>query len=293
VKPRELGPGQQTRVWTTTGNGEEPRLVWETGQVLLEAPNWAPDGVSLILNGDGVLWRLDLQKGSCEPIPISGVPDLNNDHVLAPDGQSVYVSANDWHIYRAPLRGGPAVRVSDDATMPGLMHFLHGVSPDGSRLAFIGLQPVGDDWWARANVFTMSSTGGGYEQITHGTAAWDGSEYSPDGGWIYGNTEAFDGHAQIARMRPDGSELEQLTFDDRVNWFPHLSPDGRRACYVSFEPGTEGHPPDVWVEVKIVQNDQWSHAPTIARIFGGQGSLNVNGWSPDSTRFAYVDYPLP
>jgi Tol biopolymer transport system component len=105
------------------------------------------------------------------------------------------------------------------------------------------------------------------------------------------NTELFDGHAQIARIRPDGSGLEQWTFDEFVNWFPHISPDGRWATYISFPPGTAGHPPNVWIDVKIVALDAWSSATTVAHLLGGQGTLNTNSWAPDSSTFAYVSYP--
>jgi Tol biopolymer transport system component len=61
----------------------------------------------------------------------------------------------------------------------------------------------------------------------------------------------------VARLAAgaDGSGLEQLTFDEFVNWFPHISPDGRWATYISFPPGTAGHPPNVRIDVKIVALD--------------------------------------
>jgi len=31
----------------------------------------------------------------------------------------------------------------------------------------------------------------------------------------------------------------------------------------------------------------------VARLFGGQGTINVPSWSPDSTRVAFVSYRLP
>jgi Tol biopolymer transport system component len=30
----------------------------------------------------------------------------------------------------------------------------------------------------------------------------------------------------------------------------------------------------------------------IVKLFGGQGTINVNSWSPDSKKFAYVSYEL-
>jgi TolB protein len=228
------------------------------------------------------------------PIPLDGVPDLNNDHVLAPDGKRIFVSAMDWHIYEASLAGGPTRRVTGASGIDGLLHFLHGVSPDGERLAFIGIEPAGgDNPRTRANVFTMAVGGGGYRRITDTAHPADGSEYSPDGRWIYFNTEQFSGHAQLARIPVDGGELERLRVSDTVDWFPHLSPDSRRAAFVAFPPGTEGHPADLWVDIMAADTDDWQQPTTIARVFGGQGSLNVNSWAPDSTRFAYVAYPVP
>ena len=76
-----------------------------------------------------------------------------------------------------------------------------------------------------------------------------------------------------------------------VDWFPHVSPDGRFASYIAFPAGTLGHPADVDVEVRLVSTDDWSTPLRRYPLFGGQGTLNVNSWSPDSARFAFVAYP--
>jgi Tol biopolymer transport system component len=231
-----------------------------------------------------------------QPIPISAVPPLNNDHVLDPDGQHIFLSAyDDWHLYRAPLAGGAAVRVTGKEGPEGLMHFLHGVSADGTQLAFVGVQAEERDGtlkFVSAEICTVGADGTGYRQITKGGAPADGPEYSPDGGWLYFNTERFSGYAQIGRMRPDGSEMSRMVASDTVDWFPHLSPDGRSAVYLAYPSGTAGHPADLWVELLVVRDGQWAHPVRAARLFGGQGTINVNSWSPDNRRFAYVAYPL-
>ena len=229
-------------------------------------------------------------------IDIKGIPPLNNDHVLDPDGAHIFLSAcDDWHLYRAPLAGGEAVRISGKEGPDGLLHFLHGVSPDGRELAFVGVEAKVTDGrlqFLSAEICTLGSDGRGFRQITKGGAPADGPEYSPDGEWLYFNTEAFSGHAQIARMRPDGSGPERLTDEATVDWFPHLSPDGQKAVYLAYPPGTRGHPADLWVELKLVRNGDWANAASAVRLFGGQGTINVNSWSPDSTRFAYIGYPM-
>ncbi|MDX6356773.1 MAG: TolB protein, partial [Streptomyces sp.] len=212
----------------------------------------------------------------------------------SPDGGTIYLSAGDGHIHAVPFAGGPARRVTNEHTPGPFRHFLHGVSPDGRTLAYVGVEPYGGDDWGYRNIFTIPAAGGPDTRLTDSPAPADGPEFSPDGAFIHFNSEhgaTAPGHAQLFRMRPDGSALTQLTSDDRVNWFPHLSPDGRHILYISFPPGTQGHPADREVILRRIGPD--GGAPRdIRTLFGGQGTLNVNSWAPDSHRFAYVDYPL-
>ncbi|KIS29015.1 biopolymer transporter Tol [Arthrobacter sp. SPG23] len=286
---RTLQPGQRCEVWIASVTGES-ELVYSTDELLLEAPNWTLDGSALILNGDGKLWIFDVAGRTLDQLPLTGVPDLNNDHVLAPDGRQIYLSANDGHIYRAPLGGGAAERVTAD---DGSFHFLHGVSPDGGELAYVGIDA--GDFSRPGRLLTIPADGGPTSSFDTGDGHCDGPEYSPDGKWLYFNTEAFTsapGHAQIARMRVDGEGRERLIESDTVDWFPHLSPDGRYASYIRFPSGTEGHPADLPVDVVLVSTSDWATPLHSCPLFGGQGTLNVNSWSPDSVRFAYVAYPV-
>jgi TolB protein len=126
----------------------------------------------------------------------------------------------------------------------------------------------------------------------------DGPEWSPGGEWIYFNTERWasrPGHAQLARVpsaEPSPDKVERLASTDTVDWFPHLSPDGRLAVYLQYPAGTEGHPENLPVELVLVDVSDWSAPLARVPLFGGQGTINVNSWSPDSTRFAFVSYPI-
>jgi len=290
VPERRLLPGQQCRVRVYDVRSGAIRTVFESVETLFEAPNWTRDE-HLVVNGDGVLWSLPAD-GSAAPAPvhIGGVPALNNDHVLHPSEDRVFVSANDFHVYEAPLAGGTARRITPD---DGALHFLHGVSPDGSTLAYVRLTPAGGNWWASATIHEIGVDGTGDRAVTTHPGPADGPEYNSDGTWIYCNTEQFEpGRAQIARIRPDGRELEQLTFDERVNWFPHVDPTGERAVYLSFPDGTAGHPADEAVHLVLVTGDDWQHGVVVAAFNGGQGTINVNSWAPDGHAFAYIDYPV-
>ncbi len=269
-------------------------LVFSSTDLMLEAPNWHTDG-HLILNGGGTLWALEPKLGAAlKPIQIEGVPSLNNDHVLSPDHQNIYVSANDdWHIYKAPSAGGQAVKITADA--PEALHFLHGVSFDEAELAYVRLSANSPDVFKSGRIHTLSLATGVDRVLVNGDGPEDGCEYSVDNQWIYFNSEHFSqlpGHAQICRARPDGSDFEQLTFDERVNWFPHQSLDGQFWVYLSYPEATIGHPANLPVQLKLVRNQDWQSAETIVELFGGQGTINVNSWNPHDSLFAYVSYPL-
>jgi TolB protein len=290
---RQMQRGQISELAILDVDGAAPEIVYETSE-LIEAPNWTPDGKWLVVNADGRLWRIS-PDGDDGPHRINSAPveNLNNDHVVSPDGRSIYISAYDGHLYVLPFEGGTPVRVSNE--MPperGFRYYLHGVSPDGSTFAYVGLEREGERRVTR--ICTMPAKGGADVFLTDGACPVDGPEFSADGEWIYFNSEAaaeYPGHAQIFRIRPDGSGMQQLTFDRRVNWFPHPSPDGRHFAYISYPEGTTGHPPDKAVILRIMAPDG-SAQRDLDAFNGGQGTINVNSWSPDSKRLAYVRYPL-
>jgi len=292
--PRELLPGQRAELLIIDVDSATVALRHATDTLLIEAPNWSPDGQALIVNGAGRLFVLGVETGGPDEIDLGGLAGINNDHVLSPDGRTVYVSSDDGHIYAVALDGsGHPRRVSND-NGEGFRHYLHGVSPDGRMLAYIGVESAGGT--VRANVWLLPSAGGADIQLTNDRFPDDGAEFSPDGRWVYFNSErasATPGHAQLFRMPvPPAPQAgpEQLTFDERVNWFPHLSPDGTRIAYVSFPPGTVGHPGNVEVLVRLLEAD--GTIRDLARVRGGQGTMNVPSWDPTGRKIAIVAYPL-
>ena len=290
---RRLLPRQSCELVIAEATTGATTVIFDT-QELIEAPNWTQDGRWLVFNADGRLFRIS-PDGSDGPHRINTAPveNLNNDHVLAPDGKNVFVSANDGHLYVVPLAGGRPKKLSNDQDPARrYRHYLHGVSPDGLTLTYVAYEKTGSGNMMRIAV--IPAAGGTESYLTDGSCPVDGPEFSPDGKWLYFNGElgaTRPGHAQIFRMRPDGAGLQQLTHDNRVNWFPHLSPDGRQMVYISFPEGTLGHPADKDVILRLAAPDGGAIRDLDA-FNGGQGSINVPSWAPDSTRFAYVRYPL-
>jgi Tol biopolymer transport system component len=289
---RRLLPGQISELVVCTRDGA-PIVVYDTAE-LIEAPNWTPDGQWLIYNADGRLWRIspDGTQGP-ERINTTPVESLNNDHVVSPDGRTLYLSAGDGHLYAVPIEGGTPRKVSNDQDASRhYRYYLHGISPDGVTLAYVGLEVA--DGRLVTRICTIPATGGSDTVLTDGSCPVDGPEYSPDGTYIWFNSEAAatrPGHAQVFRMRPDGSGVTQVTTDDRVNWFPHPAPDGRVLAYISFPPGTVGHPADKDVILRLMDPDG-TNFRDIDAFNGGQGTINVASWAPDSQALAYVRYPF-
>lgn len=257
------------------------RVVWQT-DALVEAPNWTPDGRCLVINGDGLLYRLPI-GGDTPPerIDTRFARACNNDHGLSPDGEMLAISDKIEHgkscIYVLPAAGGMPQQVT--ARMPS---YWHGWSPDGRQFAYCGIR---DDEFG---IYTIAVEGGEERELIRGGGHNDGPDYSPDGQWIYFNSDRS-GLMQIWKIRPDGSELTQVTKDGFSNWFPHPRPKGEVLVFLSYAADVEGHPRDKHVSIRQMELAT-GRVETLVELFGGQGTLNVSSWSPDGDAFAYVRY---
>lgn len=260
-------------------------------QRTIEAPNWLKDGDTLLYNAEGRIWRYSLSRGREEPVDTGDCIHCNNDHVLSPDHRFLAVScATDpagglsSQIFILPVEGGRPRQVTENAPS-----FLHGWSVQG-EMAYCAFRPdpTGGD---RIDIYTIPSTGGPERRLTGGEGYNDGPEYSPDGRHIWFNSTRS-GLMQIWRMDRDGGGLTRMTHTDSNCWFPHLSPDGKTVVYLVFRKGDLEpweHLPGKQVELWAMDSSGGS-ARKLTELFGGQGTINVNSWAPDSRRFAFVSY---
>jgi TolB protein len=256
-----------------------------------QAPNWTPDGKFLIYNWGGLLYRYDLELRKSSVLPTGFADNNNNDHVLSFDGTHIGIShqaredGGQSVIYTLPAGGGIPERVTPESPS-----YLHGWSPDSRFLVYTGGRNGNYD------IYRIPVEGGKETRLTDSPALDDGPEYSPDGKYIYFNS-ARTGTMQIWRMEPDGSNQTQLTFDPYHDWFPHVSPDNRWILFLSFpeEVPADSHPfyKRVYLRIMAVQDLEEGipgdlEPRVVGYLYGGQGTINVPGWSPDSKKVAFI-----
>ena len=141
------------------------------------------------------------------------------------------------------------------------------------------------------DIYTIPVDGGEETRLTTAPGLDDGPEYSPDGKSIFFNSERT-GLMKIWRMNADGSDQQQVTPDkDYADWFAHPSPDGKWLVFVSYDKTVKGHPANKDVVLRIMPLGG-GKPKVLANLFGGQGTINVPSWSPDSKRVAFVSYRL-
>ncbi|HYM77967.1 MAG TPA: hypothetical protein VE377_18475 [Candidatus Dormibacteraeota bacterium] len=249
-----------------------------------EAPNWTRDGKAFLFNRDGHLERLPVGGDKPEKIDTGLATRLNNDHGISPDATQLAISDNSQGdheslVYIVPIAGGAPRRITQKSPS-----YWHGWSPDGKTLAFVGQRD------GEFDIYTIPAAGGEETRLTTAKGLDDGPEYSPDGKYIYFNSERT-GHMQIWRMKSDGSEQEQVFSDDLNNWFPHISPDGKWMVFLTFGADVKGHPENKDVMLRLMSLAD-KKITILAKLFGGQGTINVPSWSPDSTQLAFVSYML-
>jgi TolB protein len=275
---------------TVTIASADRRVVY-TAPSHFEAPNWTHDGASFLFNSEGRILRLPVGGGTPTTIDTGFAIRCNNDHGISPDSSLIAISdqsQDDHHstVYVVPMVGGTPRRVTQKSPS-----YWHGWSPDGKTLAFVGQRD------GEFDIYTIPVTGGEETRLTTAKGLDDGPEYSPDGNYIYFNSERT-GHMQIWRMHPDGSAQEQITFDAFNNWFPHISPDSKWMVFLSYGSEVSGHPPNKDVQLRIMNLDGKTEGKpdgpitVLATLFGGQGTINVPSWSPDSLKVAFVSYQL-
>jgi len=275
----------ESRLEVLTVETGEREVVYET-RSRIEAPNWSRDGRALLFNSGGRLYSLSREGGKPAAVDTGDAHALNNDHGLSPDGRWLAIShepKDDSVISIVPAAGGAPRRVT--ALGPS---YWHGWSPDGKTLVYCAERKGEFDVYSISADAERSTE---ERRLTTATGLDDGPDFAPDGQTIFFNSVRT-WSMKIWRMKPDGSEQKQVTNNPEwADWFPHPSPDGKLLVFLSYDPSVEGHPENKDVALRVMPL-AGGEARVVARLFGGQGTINVPSWSPDSRSFAFVSYRL-
>ena len=268
------------------------KLVYED-KGRFEAPNWMPDGNNLLFNQGGKIYTVPVLGGSPTLINTGNVIRNNNDHVISFDGKSLGISSHrdgltggGSTIYYLPLAGGEPILVTDSTPS-----YLHGWTKDNKEIVYTAQRISKNPTY---NIFKKSIKGGAEVQLTNLTKGLaDGPECSPDGKYIYYNC-TLSGNMQLWRMKMDGTEQTQLTFDEYNNWFAHVSPDNKWIAFISFFNTVDATDHPFYKRVMLRLMPVSGGAPkVIAYLYGGQGTINTPSWSPDSKQISFVSNSDP
>lgn len=262
-------------------------FVIQTGKGQMEAPNWSRDGKTLIFDRAGKLWSVTADEGEGEfseatPIEIGNATDCTGSHGFSPDGKCLAMTCTTPNqpgrrIYIVPATGGTPRLVTANPDS-----YFHSWSRDGKTILFT--RPGK----GASSIYSIAADGGQETALTSGTGISDAPDYSSDDRWIYFNSDRAGG-MQIWRMRPDGGDPEQVTFDERPNWTPHPSPDGKSILILSYDKGVTGHAANKDVTLRVL-NVSGGEIRDLVQIVGGAGSDNMPNWAPDGAHLAYVSY---
>ena len=225
--------GGSDEIFTMDPDGGHIRRLTD-GRGYNEYPSWSPDGQWILFNStrDGVGeggrngYYRDLYLMRPDGRDVHRVTRHTGTFAFAswsPDGRALAFEsdrAGPWDIYTMQADGSGVQQLTHHQNSAGSAGFPRW-SPDGNRIAF-GASTNGEP----ATISWLAVSDAEAHRVTTGVSGliWDSfPDWSPDGGWIVFTRNATD--AQLFAVRPDGSDLTQLTQGRGYKALPRWRPE--------------------------------------------------------------------
>lgn len=195
------------------------------------SPTWSPSGEFLYFSsnrgGTMNLWRVPIDERSGrilgEPEAVTTPSNWSGMMSFSRDGLTLAFASLDWRSTLLRQRFDAAREETIGPPTPLLRGSRpirdHAISPDGQWIAF-------NETAAREDLFMARVDGREYRRLTDDAARDRGPAWSPDGQRIVFYSDRG-GAYDLWSIRPDGSQLQQVTTNSNAN-FPVVSPDGKR-----------------------------------------------------------------
>jgi Tol biopolymer transport system component/tRNA A-37 threonylcarbamoyl transferase component Bud32 len=251
---------------------------------------WSPEGTLIACaSGNAHYLSIGNQLGNLSPnrIVVCRVRDgavttvtdsisLNVSPAWSPDGRWLYYVSSrrgprDLYALRISQSGhasGQPVRLST-----GLGAQSISISANGARIAYAVYTDKSNIWSlpvpSHPPVSTAAAT-----PVTTGSQVIEGVRLSPDGRWLYYDSDRA-GNADIYRRPLAGGEAERLTTDPADDFAPDPSPDGREVAFHSWRSGSR--------DVYVLPLD----GRPLQRVTSSPGQELLAVWSPDGSALAY------
>jgi len=137
-----------------------------------------------------------------------------------------------------------------------------------------------------AKKFELVTVADGKRKLVESLPDWSTAAAKKPISYTYQATD-ITGTSQIYRTKPDGSNKEQITFDEYQNLSPVVSPDGKWLAYISFPYNMDTKALYQWAMIRVLPLN--GGAPKVIAYFYGS-RLDAPSWSADSKMLSFTSY---